>query len=127
MRQFSLVIASTGLIIEKEPLTFFDVLSTGFILCGVTLVSCFGPSAALDPTLEQVMRFFSNVVFAAFASFSLLVILSWVGINAQLSQVRRRQLVGRMAGESEGQGVSYIGTRLSELCAGSTAHTVRGG
>lgn len=78
---WSALLAATGCFGFRELLTKTDVMCIFFVLTGVTLISTNGTHADDDLSLDVLRDDFYNPVFIVFASFSVLVILSWLAIN----------------------------------------------
>ena len=70
---FSMIMARVCL---KEPLHLKQMLSIGVVLCGVSLVTFYGPHPAGEPSLDALVRFADNPAFIGFASVAIFLVIS---------------------------------------------------
>ena len=70
---FSMIMARVCL---KEPLHLKQMLCIGVVLCGVSLVTYFGPHPALEPSLDDLVRFARNPVFIVYLSVIVFLVFS---------------------------------------------------
>ena len=95
---FSLLLASSGLITgQKEQLSRSDLTAIFLVLCGVTLVSAFGPHSSEAPSLSVLIAAFQRPRFGG---------LILVAATSSAARICRRTPVSSASSAPSGAGVT---------------------
>ena len=74
---FSLLLAATGVLTERELLSPTEVGCTVLVLCGVSMVALFGPQSSGEAPPDVVLERFESAEFAIFAAALTVPVLLW--------------------------------------------------
>lgn len=75
---FSLLLARSGLLHKREHLSRRQLIGATLVLVGVTAVSVWGPHAANANTMGEILAYFGNPGFIAFAVVTLSMVSAYV-------------------------------------------------
>ena len=90
---FSLLLAATGVLTERELLSPTEVGCTVLVLCGVSMVALFGPQSSGEAPPDVVLERFESAEFAIFAAALTVPVLLWAPAVALPSLSKCRDAV----------------------------------